>query len=132
MTSLPLPPSFPPFNSLARFVLVPALSLPYQLRISCTRSPMSTSHTSCVKWSLLSDVALDTGLRLVHVFRAADQKWSPLMKRGGLHIKDTGRPRRRLPARLLDHHRQRVCLVEKAQLPFRLVLFSRIQIDSPA
>ena len=41
MTSLPVPANLPCRNMRARFALVPALSLSYQLRISCTRSAMS-------------------------------------------------------------------------------------------
>src|SRR2546427_5668506 len=38
MTNRPVPPSFPWLSSRARFVSVPGLSLPYQLKISFTRS----------------------------------------------------------------------------------------------
>src|SRR5687768_15950899 len=47
MTSLPVPASVPELSSRARLVSVPGLSLPYQLRISLTRSliPLASSNT---------------------------------------------------------------------------------------
>jgi hypothetical protein len=43
ITSLPVPASLPWFNSRARFVFVPGLSLEYQSRISFTLSCMASS-----------------------------------------------------------------------------------------
>src|SRR5439155_5085446 len=42
MTILPVPPSAPALSMRARLVSVPGLSLPYQLRISRTRSVVPT------------------------------------------------------------------------------------------
>src|SRR4029453_7662205 len=42
MTILPVPPSVPALSMRARLVSVPGLSLPYQLRISRTRSVVGT------------------------------------------------------------------------------------------
>src|SRR5437016_2167088 len=88
------------------------------------------AHTVC-HGPLLS-FPLDECLSQADIFRTADQQRYPLVQGLRLHIEDAHGPGAGAPSRLLHNQRQRVRLIQQAQLSFRLVRLTGIQIDPPA
>src|SRR5437867_6888280 len=88
------------------------------------------AHTVC-HCSLLS-FPLDERLSQADIFRTADQQRYPLVQGLRLHIEDAHGPGAGAPSRLLHDQRQRVRLIQQAQLPFRLVCLTGIQVDPSA
>src|SRR5213593_2034200 len=88
------------------------------------------AHSVC-HGSLLS-FPLDECLSQADIFRTADQQRYPLVQRLRLHIEDAHGAGAGAPARLLHDQRQRIRLIQQAQLPFRLVCLAGIQVDPPA
>src|SRR5262245_34127524 len=121
MTNLPVPASRPWFIIRARLVLVPTLSLAYQLRISFTRAPMvpcpfSTSRMTRVVSARLTVVLL--GQR--DIVGAAEDDRRPLVILLGLHFENPSRSSAGPPPRLLHDEAHRGHFVEQPELRLRL------------
>src|SRR5262245_44485307 len=136
MTSLPVPASRPWFSSLARLVSVPGLSLPYQLRISRTRSVTDPpEHAYCVLrlWPPPFSRRAAYRKKLVvepHIVCAADDERCALVYRPRLHVENPFGARRREPTGLLDDERKRRALVQEAELALGVIRVGRVEVDT--
>src|SRR5262249_44876569 len=121
MTNLPVPASRPWFIIRARLVLVPTLSLAYQLRISFTRAPMvgvlsRRAGMTRVVSARFSVVLLGQ----CHIVGAAEDDRRALVVLPGFHFENPSGSSAGPPPRLLHDEAHRGHLVQQSELRLRL------------
>src|SRR5256712_6766574 len=103
-----------------------------RLHAGVIRTVPTEDLAHAVRHGFLLSFPLDERLSQADISRTADQQRPPLVQGLRLDLEDAHGPGAGAPARLLHDHRQRVRLIQQAQLPFRLVRLAGIQVDPPA
>src|SRR5438552_1836210 len=103
-----------------------------RLHAGVIRTVPTDDLAHAVRHGYLLSFPLNELLSEADIFRTADQQRHPLVQGLRLDLEDAHGPGAGAPACLLHDHCQRVRLIQQAQLPFRLVRLTGIQVDPPA
>src|SRR5215468_276210 len=121
MTNLPVPASRPWFIIRARLVLVPTLSLAYQLRISFTRAPMVAVLSRRAGMTRVVSARFSVVLLgQCHVVGAAEDDRCALVVLLGIYLENPSGSSAGSPPRLLRDEAHRGHFVEQPELRFWL------------